>query len=44
MAMTVDDLTGHLGKPEGWVTPALLDTLRRERDALIAAALNAAEM
>lgn len=40
LAMTVDDLTGHLGKPEGWVTPALLDTMRRERDSLIEAAMN----
>jgi aminoglycoside phosphotransferase (APT) family kinase protein len=39
MAMTVDDLAGHLGKPEGWMTPALLDALSRERDACIAAAL-----
>ena len=39
LAMTVDDLTGHLGKPDGWVTPALLDTLRQERDGLIAAAM-----
>lgn len=42
LAMTVDDLTGHLAKPkEGWVTPALLDTLRQERDDLITAAVNA---
>ncbi len=39
MAMTVDDLAGHLGKPGSWVTPPLLDTLRQERDTLIAAAL-----
>ena len=39
LAMTVDDLTGHLGKPDGWVTPALLDTLRQERDGLITAAM-----
>lgn len=44
LAMTVEDLTGHLGKSDGWVTPDLLDTLRRDRDTLIAAALNAAEM
>jgi len=42
LAMTVEDLTGHLGKPSGWVTPDLLDTLRRDRDALIAATLTAA--
>lgn len=39
MAMTVKDLTGHLGKPDGWVTPTLLDTLRREQDGLITAAI-----
>jgi len=42
MAMTVDDLAGHLGKPQGWVTPTLLETLGRERDDLIAAAMNEA--
>ncbi len=42
MAMTVNDLAGHLGKPGSWVTPALLDTLRHERDTLIAAALTEA--
>lgn len=42
LAMTVDDVAGHLGKPRSWVTPALLDTLRAERDALIATALNEA--
>jgi len=42
MAMTVEDLTGHLGKPGTWVTPALLDTLRQERDAFIATTLNEA--
>ncbi len=40
MAMTVDDLTGHLGKAGSWVTTALLDTLRHDRDALIADATN----
>lgn len=40
LAMTVEDLTCHLAKPAGWVTPALLDTLRGKRDGLIAAALN----
>lgn len=42
MAMTVDDLAGHLGKAGSWVTPALLDTLRQERDHLIATALSSA--
>ncbi|MDQ3541925.1 MAG: phosphotransferase, partial [Chloroflexota bacterium] len=39
LAMTVEDLSGHLGKPGSWVTPSLLDTLRQERDALIAEAV-----
>lgn len=39
LAMTVDDLAGHLGKPGVWVTPGFLETLRDERNALIAAAL-----
>lgn len=43
LAMTVEDLTGHLGKPGTWVTPDLLGTLSGERDALIAAALTAEE-
>lgn len=40
LAMTVEDLTGHLAKPEGWVTPSLVAALRRERDGLIAAAID----
>lgn len=43
MAMTVDDLAGHLDKSGSWVTPALLTSLGRERDALIATALAEAE-
>lgn len=39
MAMTVDDLTGHLGKPGSWVTPAVIDRLRDERDRLVEAAM-----
>lgn len=39
MAMTADDLTGQVGKPWSWVTEAVLERLRDERDRLIAAAL-----
>lgn len=39
MAMTVDDLAGHMGKPGSWVTEATLAPLRDERDRLIASVL-----
>ena len=37
LAMTVDDLTGHLGKPGSWVTEDVIGHLRDERDQAIAA-------
>lgn len=36
LSMAVDDLTGHLGKPDSWVTEDILDRLRDMRDASIA--------
>jgi aminoglycoside phosphotransferase (APT) family kinase protein len=43
LAMTIEDIAGHVGKPGSGVTPALLDAFRQERNTLIETVLEGGE-